>query len=82
MARGTWKDLMIEVLGDVDATPEWDHLLHHVENEFDARMFEEEIRSALEDLEAEGQISYSGVQGYEIIEQATTRADGGEEPED
>ena len=79
MTRGTWKDLMIQVLGEVDATPEWDHLLHHVESEFDARLFEEEIREALEDLESEGRISYSGVQGYEVIERATARTDGGED---
>lgn len=78
MTSGPWRDLVLEVLGESDATPEFDHLLHHVEDRFDARMFEGEIRAALDALEAEGRITYSGVQGYEVIEEAPTRADGGD----
>lgn len=77
MTPGPWEDLLLEVLGESDATPEWDHLLHHVEDRFDARLFEGEIQSALDDLKAEGRISYSGVQGYEVIEELAARTDGG-----
>lgn len=79
MTTGPWKDLVLDVLGEADATPEWDHLLHHVEDGFDARLFEGEIQEALEALEAEGRIAYSGVHGYEVIEEMTARTDGGEQ---
>lgn len=79
MTTGPWKDFLLEVLGEADATPEWDHLLHHVEDRFDARKFEGEIKSALNDLEAEGRVSYSGVQGYEVIEELAARTDGGDD---
>jgi len=68
----------VAVLGEADATPEWDHLLHHVEEGFDATMFEDEIQAALDDLEAEGRIAYSGVQGYEVVPEQPARPDGGQ----
>lgn len=83
MSTGPWEDLLLEVLGEADATAEWDHLLHHVEDEFDAHLFEAEIQEAIETLEEENRITYSGVQGYEVIEdnevieEERARTDGG-----
>lgn len=83
MTTGPWEDLLLEVLGEADATAEWDHLLHHVEDAFDAHQFETEIRDAIETLQAENRVTYSGVQGYEVIEdtedidEEPARTDGG-----